>query len=124
MGNEDKYLLGRTANMYWLIYTIKPYAWQTKGLTPNEIAEQLVLPVGLDSLFACRGYYGSLSHNVKSQYQMYFGWFDGNPANLKPLPQWWSWDVNTWEAIGGRTVIEVARGKLMMRGISFVCYFC
>lgn len=57
-----------------------------KGYTPNEIAEQITLPESIDTLFHCRGYYGSISHNVKSQYQMYFGWFDGNPANLNPLP--------------------------------------
>ncbi len=80
-----------------------------QGLTPNEIAEQLVLPVGLDSLFACRGYYGSLSHNVKSQYQMYFGWFDGNPANLNPLPPV-ELGRKYVEAIGGADrVLEVAR---------------
>lgn len=57
-----------------------------KGYTPNEIAGQITLPESMDTLFHCRGYYGSISHNVKSQYQMYFGWFDGNPANLNPLP--------------------------------------
>ena len=30
----------------------------------------------------CRGYYGSVSHNVKAIYQRYLGWFDGNPADL------------------------------------------
>ena len=34
----------------------------------------------------CRGYYGSLSHNVKAVYQRYLGWFDGNPAHLWPHP--------------------------------------
>ena len=32
------------------------------------------------------GYYGTLIHNAKAQYQMYFGWFDGNPASLYQLP--------------------------------------
>lgn len=56
------------------------------GFTPNEIAEQLTFPESLDKKFYNRGYYGTLSHNSKAQYQMYFGWFDGNPANLNPLP--------------------------------------
>jgi len=56
------------------------------GLTPREIAEQLKLPEALDKQFYNRGYYGSLSHNIKAQYQLYYGWFDGNPANLNPLP--------------------------------------
>ena len=34
----------------------------------------------------CRGYYGSVSHNVKAIAQRYLGWFDGNPARLHALP--------------------------------------
>ena len=33
-----------------------------------------------------RGYYGTISHNVKAVYQRYLGYFDGNPAHLHPLP--------------------------------------
>lgn len=40
----------------------------------------------MDKKFYNRGYYGTVSHNSKAQYQMYFGWYDGNPANLNPLP--------------------------------------
>jgi alkyl sulfatase BDS1-like metallo-beta-lactamase superfamily hydrolase len=56
------------------------------GATPSEIAEQIELPQSLDQNFATRGYYGTVSHNSKAVYQHYFGWFDGNPANLNPLP--------------------------------------
>ena len=52
------------------------------GLTGPEIAEEVELPPGLDQSWDCRGYYGSVSHNVKAIYQRYMGWFDGNPANL------------------------------------------
>lgn len=57
-----------------------------KGYTPIEIAERLKLPKAIDTVFANRGYYGTLSHNARAQYQLYFGWFDGNPANLNKLP--------------------------------------
>jgi alkyl sulfatase BDS1-like metallo-beta-lactamase superfamily hydrolase len=57
-----------------------------QGLTPREIAEELVLPAALSQRFDLRGYYGSVKHNVKAVYQFYFGWYDGNPANLDPLP--------------------------------------
>lgn len=56
------------------------------GLTPREIAEALELPEALRKTFASRGYYGTLKHNAKGVYQWYFGWYDGNPANLDPLP--------------------------------------
>ncbi|MEP3890705.1 MAG: DUF6584 family protein [Hellea sp.] len=57
-----------------------------EGYTMHEIPERLNLPDSTASSFANRGYYGTLSHNSKAQYQLYFGYFDGNPANLNPLP--------------------------------------
>jgi alkyl sulfatase BDS1-like metallo-beta-lactamase superfamily hydrolase len=56
------------------------------GFKPAEIAERLALPRGLASTWHVRGYYGTLSHNSKSVYQRYLGWYDANPANLDPLP--------------------------------------
>lgn len=56
------------------------------GFTPEEIAEQITLPEDTARRFANRGYYGSLSHNTKSTYVYYLGWFDANPSNLNPLP--------------------------------------
>jgi alkyl sulfatase BDS1-like metallo-beta-lactamase superfamily hydrolase len=53
-----------------------------KGLTGPEIAEQIQLPPALENAWNARGYYGSVSHNVKAIYQRYLGWFDGNPAHL------------------------------------------
>jgi alkyl sulfatase BDS1-like metallo-beta-lactamase superfamily hydrolase len=57
-----------------------------RGLKSAEIAERLTWPKSLDANWATRGYYGTLSHNSKSIYQRYLGWYDGNPANLNPLP--------------------------------------
>jgi alkyl sulfatase BDS1-like metallo-beta-lactamase superfamily hydrolase len=56
------------------------------GMTPSEIAESMVLPKVLRQSFPNRGYYGTAKHNARAVYQFYFGWFDGNPANLDPLP--------------------------------------
>ncbi|QLE72756.1 MBL fold metallo-hydrolase [Streptomyces rectiverticillatus] len=57
------------------------------GYTGIEIAEKLrELPPGLGNHWYDRGYYGSLSHNLKAVYQRYMGWFDGNPAHLWELP--------------------------------------
>src|SRR6202000_2582942 len=55
------------------------------GLTPMEIAETLTsLPPGLDRKWYARGYYGSVSHDVRAIYQRYLGFYDGNPAHLNP----------------------------------------
>jgi alkyl sulfatase BDS1-like metallo-beta-lactamase superfamily hydrolase len=56
------------------------------GYTVDEIAEMIELPAGISGSFANRGYYGSVNHDVKAVYNYYLGWFDGNPANLHPLP--------------------------------------
>ncbi|MFZ1866607.1 MAG: alkyl sulfatase dimerization domain-containing protein [Polyangiales bacterium] len=70
------------------------------GYTPKEIAEQLELPKSLRTPFFNRGYYGTLKHNAKAVYQRYFGWYDGNPANLDPLPP----------AEAGKRYVELAGG--------------
>ena len=57
-----------------------------QGYTAAEIAERIELPPSLAREWHCRGYYGSVSHNVKAVYQRYLGWFDGNPAHLWPHP--------------------------------------
>ncbi|MDT0329816.1 alkyl/aryl-sulfatase [Nocardiopsis lambiniae] len=57
-----------------------------KGSTGIEIAEELPIPPGLEEAWSARGYYGSISHNVKAVYQRYMGWFDGNPAHLWQHP--------------------------------------
>lgn len=57
-----------------------------KGLTGPEIAEEIALPPALEAAWHARGYYGSVSHNVKAIYQRYMGWYDGNPAHLWQHP--------------------------------------
>jgi alkyl sulfatase BDS1-like metallo-beta-lactamase superfamily hydrolase len=52
------------------------------GLTGSEIAEAMTLPPALENAWHARGYYGSVSHNVKAIYQRYMGWYDGDPARL------------------------------------------
>jgi alkyl sulfatase BDS1-like metallo-beta-lactamase superfamily hydrolase len=57
------------------------------GCTGEEIAEALDAPPALGNAWANRGYYGTLKHNARGIYQHYMGWYDGNPANLDPVPQ-------------------------------------
>jgi alkyl sulfatase BDS1-like metallo-beta-lactamase superfamily hydrolase len=60
--------------------------YMNKGWRPAEIAEVVDLPPGLAERWSVRGYYGTVSHNVKAVYQRYLSWYDGNPCNLHPLP--------------------------------------
>ncbi len=56
------------------------------GLKPAEIAEGFQMPEGLAKRWHARGYYGTVSHNVKAVYQRYLSWYDAHPANLHSLP--------------------------------------
>jgi alkyl sulfatase BDS1-like metallo-beta-lactamase superfamily hydrolase len=76
-----------------------------QGFTPREIAEQLELPPQLARNFANRGYYGTVRHNAKAVYQFYFGWYDGNPANLDPLPPQ-ELGAKYVEALGGAAAVK------------------
>jgi len=55
------------------------------GLTPREIAAELMLPNALSQRWHTRGYYGAVAHNVNAIYAHYMGPYDGNPVNLNPL---------------------------------------
>jgi alkyl sulfatase BDS1-like metallo-beta-lactamase superfamily hydrolase len=57
-----------------------------QGYTPSEIAETLKLPASLSGGWSQRQFYGTVSHDSKAVYQRMLGWYDGNPANLNPLP--------------------------------------
>lgn len=82
-----------------------------QGLTGAEIAEEIELPPALAKTFAVRGYYGTVRHNAKAVYQHYFGWYDGNPARLDPLPPEPAAKKYV-EFMGGRdAVLEKARGS-------------
>ena len=58
-----------------------------QGYTGEEIAERIRLPDSLRNRWFNRGYYGTMVHNSRAIYQRYMGWYDGNPANLHPLPE-------------------------------------
>jgi alkyl sulfatase BDS1-like metallo-beta-lactamase superfamily hydrolase len=85
-GNERvRVFLEKQRDMYKFIHD-QTLRGALLGYTPREIAERIELPAELETSFPNRGYYGTLKHNAKAVYQRYFGWFDGNPANLDPLP--------------------------------------
>ncbi len=82
-----------------------------QGYTPGEIAEAIEMPESLAQSFPNRGYYGTVKHNARAVYQRYFGWYDGNPAHLDPLPR--SVSAGRYvEAMGGAdAVLSRARSE-------------
>jgi hypothetical protein len=57
-----------------------------KGLTMHELGNASFFPKGLALDASARGYYGTLSHNLRAVYNFYLGYYDGNPASLNKLP--------------------------------------
>lgn len=80
-----------------------------KGYTGIEIAEVFEMPPALKSEWTCRGYYGTVNHNVKAVYDRYMGWFDGNPSNLHPLPPHQSAPLYVAAMGGAPAVLELAK---------------
>ncbi len=57
-----------------------------KGLTPDELAEKVVLPKHLSESPYLQEFYGRVDWSVKSIFSGYLGWFDGKSSTLLPLP--------------------------------------
>ena len=59
-----------------------------KGLTPDEIVEQVAqLPAHLANHAWLGEFYGTIRHSVRQIYVGYLGWFEGDPTALDPLPR-------------------------------------
>jgi len=84
------------------------------GLRPDEIAAELELPAEFDQSHV-RGYYGTVSHNCRSVYNRYLGWYDGNPANLEPLTPVDA-AVNYVEFMGGAADVLAKARRCFERG--------
>jgi alkyl sulfatase BDS1-like metallo-beta-lactamase superfamily hydrolase len=105
---EIVHFLGLQRDLYAYLHD-QTLRMLNQGLTGAEIAEVIQLPPALENAWHARGYYGSVSHNVKAIYQRYMGWFDGNPARLWPHPPA-ALAERYVDAIGGADrVVELAR---------------
>ena len=95
---------------YIATFTTRRCGWPTKAARHGRSPRRLELPSTLRGRFANRGYYGTVRHNAKAVYQFYFGWYDGNPANLDPLPP--EEEATKYVAAMGGTekVLALARG--------------
>ncbi|MDE0136862.1 MAG: MBL fold metallo-hydrolase [Acidimicrobiaceae bacterium] len=85
-----------------------------QGLRPTEIAARLRLPAEFDQSHV-QGYYGTVSHNCRSVYNRYLGWYDGNPANLDPLPPVEA-GTNYVEFMGGADAVLAKARESFERG--------
>jgi alkyl sulfatase BDS1-like metallo-beta-lactamase superfamily hydrolase len=56
-----------------------------EGLYPDQIVEMIDLPDEIKNSPFLKEFYGTVRWSVKSIYNGYLGWFNGNPADLDPL---------------------------------------
>ncbi|AWV26902.1 hypothetical protein CD187_11955 [Citrobacter youngae] len=85
-GNENVVKLMKSQRDMYRYINDQTLRMANQGLTRDEITANFKLPSGLEKSWASRGYYGSVSHDVKATYVFYLGWFNGNPATLNELP--------------------------------------
>jgi alkyl sulfatase BDS1-like metallo-beta-lactamase superfamily hydrolase len=90
-----------------------------QGKSPDDLANEIVLPdyLVLDPFTVPT--YGNIKTNVRSFFTGYVSWFDGNPANLDPLPKVEE-DRKLVAAMGGRDkVLKMAEQALQAGDIKW-----
>lgn len=82
---RDMLLAYRDAMQYIHDQTVRLMA---RGLTPDELVEVVAaLPPRLRAHPWLGEFYGTVKQTVRQIYANYFGWFEGDPAFLDPLPR-------------------------------------
>jgi alkyl sulfatase BDS1-like metallo-beta-lactamase superfamily hydrolase len=85
-GNDKSVALLRSQRDLYRFINDQTLRMANQGMTMREIADAFRMPDSLANVWANRGYYGSVYHDVAATYVLYLGWFDGNPATLHELP--------------------------------------
>jgi alkyl sulfatase BDS1-like metallo-beta-lactamase superfamily hydrolase len=82
---RDLLLAYRDALQYIHDQTVRLIA---RGLTPDELVEAVAdLPPRLRAHPWLGEFYGTVRQTVRQVYHTYFGWFEGDPTFLNPLPR-------------------------------------
>jgi alkyl sulfatase BDS1-like metallo-beta-lactamase superfamily hydrolase len=82
---RDMLVAYRDAMQYIHDQTVRLMA---RGLTPDELVEMVAdLPPRLRAHPWLGEFYGTVKQTVRQIYHNYFGWFEGDPAFLDPLPR-------------------------------------
>ena len=66
------------------VYT-QTIAGMNRGLGPDDLVQEVKLPVGLAGKPHLQEFYGTIPWAVRSIFAGNLGWFDGNPTHLFPL---------------------------------------
>jgi alkyl sulfatase BDS1-like metallo-beta-lactamase superfamily hydrolase len=86
-----------------------------QGKSPDDLANEVVVPDYLTIDPFTVQTYGKTTTIVRSYFTGYVSWFDGNPANLDPLPKVEE-DRRLVEAMGGRDKVIALAEKALKGG--------
>ena len=86
-----------------------------QGKGPDQLANEIVIPDYLTLDPFTIQTYGTVKTIVRSYFTGYVSWFDGNPANLDPLPKAEE-DGRLIEAMGGRDAVVKLAEKALKDG--------
>jgi alkyl sulfatase BDS1-like metallo-beta-lactamase superfamily hydrolase len=79
-----------------------------RGLTPDELVGEITaLPPHLRDLPCLGEFYGTVKQTVRQVYANYFGWFEGDPTVIDPLPRP-ERSARYVAAMGGRDAVVAA----------------
>jgi alkyl sulfatase BDS1-like metallo-beta-lactamase superfamily hydrolase len=78
-------LIVKQRDMYRFIHD-EALRLANSGQKMDDLGNAAYYPKALTDEYSTRGYYGSLSHNLRGVYSFYLGWYDGNPATLNRYP--------------------------------------
>lgn len=81
-----------------------------KGYTQDELANTIKLPSYLDVDPWTKEMYGTVKHNVRAYYTSYISWWNGDPAELDPIPRVEK-AIRYISLMGGRDVVFSAAEK-------------
>ena len=92
-----------------------------RGHTSTELAHEIRLPDFYDDDNLTSEFYGVSEHHVRQIRSGLFGWFDGDPANLFPLPR--EEHANRMIAgFGGREIVRnIAREAIQNNDLRWAC---
>jgi len=95
-----------------------------RGLTPDQLVEYVRLPDHLARSPYLQPYYGHPAWAVRSIFNGYFGWFDGNPTNLFPLPP--QERSSRWIRLSGghQKLLDEARRALASNDVQWAAEIC
>lgn len=103
----------RDAMQYIRDQTVRQIA---RGLTPDELVEVVAeLPPRLRDHPWLGEFYGTVKQIVRQVYVNYFGWFEGDPTFLDPLPRG-ERSARYIEAMGGRNALLASATKAHAEG--------